>query len=242
MKRFQVVNFTRIFGYSWIFLGHLALVYLIFQAEWKLLLLSLFIHYIVSQIGISLTYHRAISHSAIQLPIWFETIALFIAGLSLQGSVVSWAAVHKQHHARQDTEMDPHSPKILGSWFIHLFGYSFCKVETKFVGSMVRTKRYLLWHQYYYFIYLPILIGSLFLLPIPLALAIFWAPIAIVFQFENFVNTWTHSWDKDIPANKPWANLFILGEAYHLNHHNHPQDLVFHQHDVVGKIAKKIFQ
>lgn len=241
MSKFQVINISRCFGYSWILLGHVALFYLIIQQEWTLLLLSLFMHYLISQFGISLTYHRSISHSAVDLPIWIESLGVFLAGLSLQGGPIAWATVHRQHHARQNTSMDPHSPKKLGSIFIHLFGYSFSKIDARYAVKLMQIPRYVWWHKYYYWIYLPILFGSFLCLPVNLALSLFWAPIAIVFQFENFVNTWTHSWNQDIPVNVPLANLFVLGEAYHKSHHDNPQNLIFHQHDILGVIANYFF-
>ena len=88
-------------------------------------------------------------------------------------------------------------------------------------------------------IYVPILIGSLFVLPIDLALAIFWAPIAITFHFEGFINTWTHDWGNDIPSNRPWVNLFIGSEAWHKNHHDHPGQPRFHKYDVLGYLLEK---
>ena len=59
MDRFAEVDNSRIRGYVWIVLGHLALMYLLFTWEWKLLLLALGINYIISQVGISLTFQRS---------------------------------------------------------------------------------------------------------------------------------------------------------------------------------------
>ena len=47
MDRFAEVDNSRIRGYVWIVLGHLALMYLLFTWEWKLLLLALGINYII---------------------------------------------------------------------------------------------------------------------------------------------------------------------------------------------------
>jgi stearoyl-CoA desaturase (delta-9 desaturase) len=240
MKRFEVVTLNRCVVYSWIIFGHLALFYLLATWQWQLLLISLFVHYLIAVPGISMTYHRSIAHNAVQLPRWLEFIGLFLAGLSMQGSALSWAATHRQHHRFQGKEKDPHSPKYLGSWYIHIFGYSFSKVDPRSVVKLLQTHhRY--WHKYYYWIYVPILLGSLIVLPVNLALAIFFAPIALIFQFENFINTWTHSWDKDIPVNVPVVNLFLGGEAWHENHHNRPGDVRFHKYDLLGYLLEKFF-
>ena len=240
MNRFQDVSFSRLYGFMWIVLGHAALVYLIFTLQWQLLLLALLVHYVVSIPGISMTYHRAVSHNSVSLPRWLEFIGLFLGGLSMQGSALSWSATHRQHHRYQGTEKDPHSTKVMGTWYVQMFGYSFSKIDPRSVVNLFNT-HHAVWHRYYYWIYVPILIGSLFVLPIDLALAIFWAPIAITFHFEGFINTWTHDWGNDIPSNRPWVNLFIGGEAWHENHHAHPGEMRFHKYDILGWALEKCF-
>ena len=240
MNRFQDVSFSRVYGFMWIVLGHVALAYLIVTLQWQLLLLALGINYLISIPGISMTYHRAISHNAVALPRWLEFIGLFLAGFSMQGSALSWSATHRQHHRYQGTEKDPHSTKVMGTWYVQMFGYSFSKIDPRSVVNMFKT-HHAVWHKYYYWIYVPILIGSLFVLPVNLALAIFWAPIAITFHFEGFINTWTHDWGNDVPSNRPWVNLFIGGEAWHENHHTHPGEMRFHKYDVLGWALEKCF-
>jgi stearoyl-CoA desaturase (delta-9 desaturase) len=238
MKRFQEINLSRANGYLWIALGHAALLYLIVTLQWQMLLVALGMHYLIAILGISMTYHRSISHNSVVLPRWLEFIGLFLGGLSLQGSALSWAAIHRQHHKYQGTDKDPHSPKIMGTWYVQIFGYAFSKIDPRSVTKLFYS-HHGIWHKYYYRIYLPIIIGSLFVLPLNWALALFWAPIAIVFHFEGFINTWTHDWGNDIPSNRPWVNLFVGGEAWHQNHHNHPGQLRFHKYDVLGYLLEK---
>jgi stearoyl-CoA desaturase (delta-9 desaturase) len=241
MKRFQELTFSRLYGFFWIVLGHVALGYLIVTLQWQLLLVALGMHYLISIVGISMTYHRSISHNAVQLPRWLEFIGLFVAGLSLQGSALSWTAAHRQHHRYQGTDKDPHSPKLMSAWYVQIFGYGFSKIDPRSVANLFKT-HHAVWHRYYYWIYVPILLGSLLALPPDLALALFWAPIAIVFHFEGFINTWTHNWNQDVPGNKPWVNLFVGGEAWHENHHTHPGNLRFHKYDVLGLILERYFK
>lgn len=239
MNRFQELTFSRLYGFMWIALGHAALLYLMVTMQWQMLLVALLVHYIVSIPGISMTYHRAVSHNAVTLPKWLEFIGLFLAGLSMQGSALSWAATHRQHHRYQGTEKDPHSTKVMGTWYVQMFGYSFSKIDPRFAASLLKT-HHAKWHRLYYWIYVPILLGSLLILPFNWALALFWAPIAITFHFEGFINTWTHDWGNDVPSNRPWVNLFIGGEAWHENHHSRPGDVRFHRYDLLGYFLEKI--
>jgi stearoyl-CoA desaturase (delta-9 desaturase) len=225
----------------YIVLGHLALFYLILQGNIENLLISLLMTYVILQVGISLTYHRAISHNSIKLPKWLEIVGSLIGGLSLQGSPLSWAVIHRTHHKHTSTEHDPHSPKYLGSTYIHLFGYAFSSSIGKYAGSLLRTW-HVPFHRYYYMIYASILILSLFIFPFELAIALFYAPIALSFQFENFVNTWLHNWNKDEPINNHWVQLFVLGEAYHKNHHDYPGHFRFGTYDIIGFLGEKFLK
>lgn len=239
-NRFQVLDFHRLYVFVWILLGHAALAYLIITLQWQMLLIALAVNYLWLIPGISMTYHRAISHNAVKLPRWLEFIGLFLAGFAMQGSAISWAAVHRQHHRYQGTDKDPHSPKVMGTWYVQMFVYTFSKIDPRFTVTLMRT-HLAIWHRWYYWIYLPIMFGSFFVLPFNLALAIFWAPIAITYHLEGFVNTWLHDWGRDIPVNRPLLNLFVGGEAWHANHHAHPGRLRLHKYDVLGFILEKCF-
>ncbi|WP_026421481.1 acyl-CoA desaturase [Actinokineospora inagensis] len=71
--------------------------------------------YTVSTLGITVGYHRYFTHSAFKAnrPL---RIALAVAGgLAAQGSVITWVADHRRHHAFSDREGDPHSPWLFGT-------------------------------------------------------------------------------------------------------------------------------
>ncbi len=237
--RFQEVTLQRLHAYSYIFMGHLALIYLIVTLDWKMLLLAWVMQLLITHLGISMTYHRSVSHNAVKLPKWLEFIGLVFGGLSFQGSAISWAATHRQHHQFMGTEKDPHSPKHLSSWYVQLFAYTFSKIEFRSVVKLLRT-HHSYWHKYYYYIFVPVLVLALVFLPFNLALGLFFAPIALTFHVVNFVNTWTHAWDKDIPSNVPLSYFFLGGEAWHEVHHTHPNKLRYHKYDVLGYFLEKI--
>ena len=240
-KRFEEVSLARLHAYSYIVMGHLALFYLIYCQEWKLLIVSYIMQFLIVHLGISMTYHRAVSHNSVTLPKWLEFIGLVFGGLSFQGSAISWCATHRQHHLKQGTIDDPHSPKHLGSWYVHTFAYAFSKVDFRSVVRLLRTHHYS-WHRYYYYIFPPILLLSVLLLPLNIALCLFFAPIALTFLTVNFINTWTHDWDNDVPVNRPIVWLFLGGEAWHEVHHSRPIQLRLHKYDFVGYFLEKLNQ
>lgn len=70
--------------------------------------------YLVTGHGISAGYHRLLSHRAFQAARWVK-LALATAGsLAFEGSVNSWVALHRRHHAFTDRDGDPHSPYAYG--------------------------------------------------------------------------------------------------------------------------------
>ncbi len=71
--------------------------------------------YAVSGHGVTIGFHRYLTHRGFTAnrPL---RIALSIAGsLSVEGSVISWVAAHRRHHAHSDQPGDPHSPWRFGT-------------------------------------------------------------------------------------------------------------------------------
>jgi stearoyl-CoA desaturase (Delta-9 desaturase) len=71
--------------------------------------------YVVSGLGITVGYHRYLTHSSFKArrPL---RVALALAGsLAMQGPVIKWVADHRRHHAFSDKEGDPHSPWLFGT-------------------------------------------------------------------------------------------------------------------------------
>ena len=68
-------------------------------------------------LGNTVGYHRLLTHRSFKaaLPLrWF----LVLLGAMHSGSPVFWAGLHRFHHARSDTEEDPHTP-MNGFWRGH---------------------------------------------------------------------------------------------------------------------------
>ena len=68
--------------------------------------------YSVTCIGITVGFHRLFTHRSFKA-VWPLRLALAIAGsMAVQGSVISWVATHRRHHAYADDFGDPHSPHL----------------------------------------------------------------------------------------------------------------------------------
>jgi stearoyl-CoA desaturase (Delta-9 desaturase) len=66
--------------------------------------------YVFTGFGISVGFHRLFAHHSFKAnPVLKGTLA--VAGsMALEGSVISWVAIHRRHHMFSDLSGDPHSP------------------------------------------------------------------------------------------------------------------------------------
>ncbi|HWI08676.1 MAG TPA: fatty acid desaturase [Solirubrobacteraceae bacterium] len=84
-----------------------------------------FVMYIVTGLGITVGYHRLLTHRAFSVSKPVE-YAFAVAGtMAVEGPPIAWVADHRKHHAHTDVEGDPHSPHVghgsglKGLWFAH---------------------------------------------------------------------------------------------------------------------------
>src|SRR5205807_452067 len=81
--------------------------------------------YLLTALGITVGFHRLLTHRAFQTYPWLERTFAVLGSLSVQGSVMDWVADHRKHHAHADKEGDPHSPHVghgsglRGLWHAH---------------------------------------------------------------------------------------------------------------------------
>ena len=66
--------------------------------------------YLLSALGVTVGYHRLLTHRAFQTHAWLRYALAVMGSLSLQGGVIDWVADHRKHHTFTDEEGDPHSP------------------------------------------------------------------------------------------------------------------------------------
>src|SRR6202007_636609 len=73
--------------------------------------------YVVTAFGVTLGYHRMFTHRAFEASRPFRAIVAVLGSMAVQGSVITWVADHRKHHAFTDQEGDPHSPHLSGTGF-----------------------------------------------------------------------------------------------------------------------------
>jgi stearoyl-CoA desaturase (Delta-9 desaturase) len=75
-------------------------------------LVAFAVMYLIAGFGVTVGFHRLLTHRAFQTPKWLEYGFAIAGSMSVQGPVADWVADHRKHHAHADHEGDPHSPHV----------------------------------------------------------------------------------------------------------------------------------
>lgn len=199
---------------------------------WQIVLFTLAVTH-VTIVGVTVYLHRCQAHRALDLhPIMshFFRAWLWMTTGMLTGQ---WAAIHRKHHAKCETEEDPHSPQTRGIWKVLLEGAELYRAEAKNEETMRKYGHGTPndWLERNVYSKYPILGVSLMMV---IDVALFglvgltvWAVqmVWIPFWAAGVVNGLGHFWGyRNFNAADASTNLFpwgivIGGEELHNNHH-----------------------
>jgi len=73
------------------------------------------IAYFGTGLGVTVGFHRHFTHKSFKATRPLKVALAVTGSLAFQGSIVSWVADHRRHHAFSDKEGDPHSPWLFGT-------------------------------------------------------------------------------------------------------------------------------
>jgi stearoyl-CoA desaturase (delta-9 desaturase) len=74
--------------------------------------------YVLTGLGVTVGYHRLLTHRAFQTSKPLQYAFAILGSMSVQGPVLHWVADHRKHHAHTDEDGDPHSPHLAGRGII----------------------------------------------------------------------------------------------------------------------------
>jgi stearoyl-CoA desaturase (Delta-9 desaturase) len=209
--------------------------------------------YLVSAFGITIGYHRLLTHRSFDAPRPVRYALAIMGQTAVQGPVVDWVADHRKHHAFTDEEGDPHSPHLHGGGLKGaLHGLYHAHMGWLFVTQgqadrrryardlmddplMKRISKAFLWNA----------IGGLalaFLLGLAITgtlagglTALVWGGFVRIFFVHHItwsINSICHFFGRrrfavdDHSTNVFWLALPSLGESWHHNHHAFPRSAV----------------
>ncbi len=102
-------------GLAMVHIGALAALWLPLFRLSDLAVLAI-VSYCTGALGITLCYHRALTHRSLRLRKPLEYLFAVFGTLALQGDPIRWVAVHRKHHAHADHEGDPHNIQLGFKW------------------------------------------------------------------------------------------------------------------------------
>jgi len=218
-------------------IAHSALIYMLLYGNIYWWLITIIVYFLNGCLGMTMTYHRLLSHKSWSAPKFLEYLFVFFANSGLTGSAISWVSIHRQHHRFTDTERDPHSP-LYKSWFYCHFLSMFSEVNLRYVPDLLKEKFYLLQHKFYFEI--SILWGILMVLIFQDINALIYAwlvPAAILWNAGSSIVSISHR-DGSI-FNDHLLAFLVWGEGYHKNHHNNQKNYRFGKYDLSGVLIEK---
>ena len=231
------------------FLGVIAAIVLLWnEAVNGIDLAILAVTYILVGFGVTVGYHRLLTHGAFQTHRSIRYLFATLGSMSIQGSVLDWVADHRKHHAHADEEGDPHSPHVghgsglRGLWHAHtgwLFHNQGQADWKRYARELYEDPGMRRIHK----LFLPLTALSL-LIPAMLGFALHgwtlegflrglvWGGLVRAFLLHHItwsINSICHFFGRrrfvtdDHSTNVAWLAVPSLGEAWHHNHHAFPR-------------------
>ncbi len=233
----------------WLALVHIGALAAPWTFSWSGLALVIFLHWVTGSVGVCLGYHRLLTHTGFDTPLWLRRALAFVGTLAGEGGPLMWIANHRKHHAFSDQPGDPHSPKD-GPWWSHVFwlafrtdGGNFDKYIQKWAPDLAKDPFMVALEKWFLPIHIAFgfaltgvgyLIGGTTLALSWLVYGVF-LRMVLVLHTTWFVNSASHMWGyknyttRDDSRNLWWVALLAYGEGWHNNHHAHPR-LAQHGH------------
>ncbi len=199
---------------------------------WQILVYTLVTTHITIA-GVTIYLHRCQAHRALDLhPVVSH---FFRAWLWLNTGMVTreWSAIHRKHHAKCETEEDPHSPQTRGIRKVLLEGSELYRAEAANRETIEKyghgapddwLERKLYTPYSFLGVYLTLAINVLLFGAIGLtvfAVQMLWIPVTAAGVINGLGHWWGYrNWDSpDASTNIfPWG-ILIGGEELHNNHH-----------------------
>ena len=214
-------------------------------------LIMLAVLYVLTAGGITVGFHRLLTHRSFQTRPGLERGFAMVGQLAVQGSVLDWVADHRKHHAHTAEEGDPHSPHVghgtglSGLWHAHTGwlletqGQADWKRYAKDLYEDPKMRR--IGRRFPYYVLVSLLIPTVlgFLLhgfTLEGALRGYvWAGLVRIFLVHHVtwsINSICHVFGsrrfdvEDRSTNVAWLAIPSLGESWHHNHHAFPRSAV----------------
>ena len=207
---------------------------------WQVLLATLAMtHITISAVTIFL--HRAQAHRALELHALPAHFFRFWLWLTTGMVTKEFVAIHRKHHAKCETEEDPHSPQTRGIKALLLTGVELYRAESKVPETMAKyglgtpddwIERHLYTRYSWQGVGVMLVIDLLLFGAIGItvwAVQMLWIPVMATGIINGLGHWWGYRNFESPDASRnvsPWG-IVIGGEELHNNHHTYPTSAKF---------------
>lgn len=203
------------------------------ELPWWGYIIVVFVLTQITIVAVTVYMHRCMAHRAVELHPVVSHFFRFWLWLTTGMINKEWTSIHRKHHARVETEEDPHSPQIKGIKKVFFEGTELYRMEAKNKETLERygegtpddwiERNVYSYHAYFGII---LMFGIDVLLFGPIGITIWALQMACIPLFAaGVVNGIGHYWGyrnyecKDASRNVIPFGIFIGGEELHNNHH-----------------------
>lgn len=202
------------------------------------------VFYLYHGLGITLGYHRLLTHKSLKVPRWLSYFIVSGGYFCLMGSPIVWVGVHRLHHQKSDVVGgDPHSPR---EGFKHaLYGWMFNMRRVQSDEELQKQVPELMSNRFYRLLgdtHDPYQAQLCFGLNLVFR-GILWATLGFPAMMASVISTTIVFWSTQLvnavchqptagyrshetvedSRNVWWVALLALGEGWHNNHHAIPK-------------------
>lgn len=205
--------------------------------SWQAVTSLLVLYWVTACLGVTIGYHRLLSHRSFKVPNWLERFFATCGALSCQHGPIDWVGLHRHHHKYSDTDADHHNSHR-GFWWSHmgwmLEAIPAMEAVPRMTGDLAKDPYYRWLNNWFLVLQLP-LAGLLFWIGTATgaggwALVLWGIPLRLVLVYHVtwLVNSATHCWGTvayesgDASRNNKWVAALTFGEGWHNNHHAFP--------------------
>jgi len=196
--------------------------------SWTAVGVALFLYWVSGGLGVTLGFHRLVTHRSFQTPKWLEYFLVLCGTIACQGGPIEWVGIHRIHHLHSDTGNDPHDSNK-GFWWSHL-GWMIYHSPAhdqvpRFTKDIIDDPVYQFLQKN--FILLQVALGLVlyYLGGWPMVVWGIFVRIIWVYHCTWLVNSATHKFgyrtyeSGDKSTNCWWVAILVFGEGWHNNHH-----------------------
>jgi stearoyl-CoA desaturase (Delta-9 desaturase) len=187
-------------------------------------------------ISVTLYLHRCQSHRALELHPAVSHVFRFWLWFTTGQNTKAWAAIHRKHHAKCETDEDPHSPQTRGLWAVFSRGAELYRAEAKVQETLDKYGHGTPDDWIEKHVYTPYSVVGVSLC-LPFCWVMFglgwgtamwagimaWIPVMAAGIINGIGHFWGYRNNNSPDASKnlmPWG-LLIGGEELHNNHHTY---------------------